>query len=291
MNTLSSVVRARVSGSFLKAAIFAFAVVPAWGVFSSAPARADTKVPEQLRDVGVEEHLGATVSLSELTFKDEGGAPVALSQYFSRGRPVLLNLVYYECPTLCGFVLKGFLEGLRKLDWTPGKQFEVVTLSINHREGAELAAKKKATYLEALGRPQAESGWHFLTGDEKAIGALAAQVGFRFKWDAAENQYAHPAVVFALTPDGRISRYLYGIEFKPKDLRLALLEASNGTIGTVIDRILMFCYRYDPMTRKYSLYLTRVMQGGAALTLLLFGGYLALFWRSERLRRAEPLNA
>jgi protein SCO1/2 len=174
------------------------------------------------------------------------------------------------------------VKSLKTFEWTPGQKFEIVTLSINPNEKSELAAKKKVAYLESYGRKEATSGWHFLTGDEVQIRKLAEQVGFGYRYEPKDNQYAHSAAIFALTPDGKISRYLYGIEFKNTDLRLTLLEASNGKIGTIVDRILLFCYRYDPQTRKYSIYLTKVMQTGCGLTLLVFGGYLSLFWRRER---------
>jgi protein SCO1 len=215
---------------------------------------------------------------------------VRLAQYFSTKRPVLLNLVYYDCPSLCGFVLKGFLDGLKPLSWTPGREFEIVTVSINPREKPQLAAKKKAAYLQELGRPGAEQGWHFLTGDEAQIQKLAAQVGFRYKWIEKDQQYSHSAAIFVLTPQGRISRYLYGVLFPERDLKLALLEASDGKIGTLVERFLLFCYRYDPQTRKYSIYLTQLMRLAALLTTLALGGYLALFWRRERKLKLPPMT-
>jgi protein SCO1/2 len=217
-----------------------------------------------------------------LKFRDESNQEVQLSRYFNHGKPVIVVFAYYECPSLCTLVLNGLVDSLKKLEWVPGKQFEVVTVSINPKDKPELAKLKKEAYLGEYGIPEAAAGWHFLTGEEAQIKQFTDAVGFAYKWDAEEKQYAHGAAIYALTPDGRISRYLYGIEFRPRDMKLALLEASNGKIGTVIERLLLFCYRYDPKTRKYSVYLTKVMQTGSAGTILIFGGYLALFWRKQR---------
>ena len=239
-------------------------------------------LPEQLKDVGITEKLGQSVAIHELKFRDEAGQPVTLSKYFASGKPVMLNLVYFSCPHLCTFVLNGTVDSLKKFEWTPGEQFEMVSVSIDPTETAELAAKKKESYLESLGKPAAAKGWHFLTGEESQIKRLASEIGFGYRYEASEKQYAHAAANFVLTPEGKISRILYGIEYAQKDLRLSLVEASNGKIGTIVDRFLLFCYRYDPVTRKYSIYLTKIMQAGCAATILVFGGYLALFWRRQR---------
>lgn len=240
------------------------------------------EIPDELKEIKISEHLGDAVSVKDLVFKDEAGKSVHLSDYFHAGKPVILNLTYFECPNLCTFVLNGLVSGMKKLDWVPGKQFEIVTVSINPRETPELAARKKAAYLDAYGKEGVAQGWHFLTGEEPAIKQLAQQVGFGYRYDEKEKQYAHSAAIFALTPEAKISRYLYGVEFQPMDLKLSLLEASNGKIGTVVDRILLFCYRYDPQTHKYSVYLTNLMQASGAGTVLVFGGYMAVFWRRQR---------
>jgi protein SCO1/2 len=271
---------------FITAAAFSFA--PLFVAATHSAFAVD--IPEQLKGASITEHPGESLfmpstGIKEATFKDESGQPVKLEQYFNHGKPVVIVLAYYECPNLCTFVLNGLVESMRGLSpegWVPGKQFEVVTLSINPKEGPELAARKKAAYLATYGKPEAAAGWHFLTGDEAGIRKVADAIGFGYKWDPEEKQYAHSAAIFAITPDGRISRTLYGIEYKPRDLKLALLEASDGKIGTVVDRFLLFCYRYDPKTRKYSVYLTQVMQAGGAGTVLVFGGYLAVFWRRQR---------
>jgi len=239
-------------------------------------------IPPELAGIGITEHLGDTVSLSSLKFKNELGEVKPLSDYFKRGHPVVLTLVYYQCPNLCNFMLNGLLDGLKTFEWTPGNQFDIVTISINPNETPELAEKKKQSYMKAYSRPEAASGWHFLTGEESQIKQLAKEVGFGYRYDPVEKQYAHSAALYVLTPEGKISRYLYGIEYPNRDLRLALLEASRGKIGTVVDRFLLFCYRYDPHTRKYSVYLTRIMQSACGATVVLFGGYLFIFWRRQR---------
>lgn len=256
---------------FLLVASFFFGIVPVY-----------SEVPAELEQIKITEHLGSTVSIDQILLKNELGQPVKLSSFFQKKHPVLLALVYYECPNLCNFLLNGLVKSLKTLDWSPGQQFEIVAVTINPKEGPELATRKKEAYIQAYGRPGSAAGWHFLTGEESQLKQLANEIGFGYKYDPVEKQYAHSAAIYTLTPEGKISRYLYGIEFASKDLRLALLEASNGKIGTVVDRLLLFCYRYDPQTRKYSVYLTNIMQFSCGLTALIFGGYLAVFWRRQR---------
>ncbi|MCM2324748.1 MAG: SCO family protein [Oligoflexia bacterium] len=248
---------------------------PAWAV----------ERPQQLQGVGITERLGDQVSLADLRFRAEDGREVVLSDYFKPNRPVVLQLGYYECPTLCGLVFNGLVKVLRQLPWVPGEKFGVVTLSIDPREEPALASAKKKSLIEALGKPEAAAGWHLLTGTEAEIGKLARQVGFGYRYDPQDKQFAHPAVLVVLTPEGRVSRYLYGAEFAPRDLKLALLEASKGRSGTVIDRILLFCYRYDASTRSYSIYATRLIQAASALLVLMMGVTFGLFWRRERRAR------
>jgi len=271
-----------VTAALVASASFASSSVP------SSTGQSSSVLPENLKDVQIEDRLGNQVEIQGLQFRDEAGNSVPLSTYFNRGRPVVLALVYYECPNLCTLVLSGLLETLKAFDWVPGEKFEVLSVSINPKETAELATTKKNNYLKEYGKPEAAKGWHFLTGEEEQIRALADQVGFRYKYVEEEQQYAHGAALFVLTPDGRLSRTLYGIQYAPKDFKLALLEASEGKIGTVVERFLLFCYSYDPVTRKYSVTLTRVMQAGGLASTLLFGGYLAIFWyRQRRPKKAE----
>lgn len=241
-----------------------------------------SEIPDELKAAQIEEKLGAQVDVGGLRFTDEAGRRVTLNSFFTEQRPVILTMVYYGCPNLCGFFLTGFLETLKNLDWTAGSRFEIVTLSIDPTEDSELATAKKASYLKAYNREGAAKGWHFLTGDEQSIRRLANQVGFGYRYDAEEKQYAHSAAAIILTPDGKVSRYLHGISFAPRDLKLALLEASSGKIGTVIERALMFCYRYDPHTRGYSLAVMRVVQVGSVGMILFVFVYLMVFWRKQR---------
>lgn len=245
--------------------------------------QAAESVPVELQEVGIQENLGDGISL-DLTFIDEAGSKVPLQSFFNGERPVILNLVYYECPNLCNFLLNGFVEGLSHLEWTAGEEFEIVTISIDPREGPPLAAAKKESYLKLYNRPEAKSGWHFLTGSESNIGQLADEIGFRYRYDEDQKQYAHAAAIFVLTPQGEISRYLYGIDYPPRDLKLALLEASEGKIGNPIEKFLLFCYHYDPKGQKYALFATNLMKvagGGAVVGIVVFLSYLGIRQRRK----------
>ncbi len=223
-------------------------------------------VPYELQGIGIDEKLGATLDLNT-PFLDEKGEKKELKAFFDGKRPVIVTLVYYECPNLCGLLLKGFLDSLKTFPWSVGEQFDVVTLSIDPKEGPELAAAKKKNILEIYTRPSAEKGWHFLTGSEADVRKVASTLGFNYRYDAEEKQYAHAAGIFILTPEGKLSRVLYGISFSLRDLKLALLEASQGKIGTVVDRLLMFCYHYDPKGRKYALLAVNLMKVAGAVTI------------------------
>jgi protein SCO1/2 len=244
---------------------------------AGAAAGAEPDRPAILRDVGFDQRLGAQVPL-DLPFRDESGARVTLGDYV-RDKPVVLVPAYYECPMLCTIVLNGVVSALRALPFDVGREFRVVTVSFNPRETSELAAAKKATYLHEYRRPGAEAGWHFLVGDDTSIRPLMDAIGFRYAWDATASQYAHASGLVVLTPDGHISRYFYGVEFPPKDLRLALVEASNARIGSFVDQILLFCFHYDPSTGRYSRVALTAVRVGGVLTLVA----LALFiWTSLR---------
>lgn len=244
-------------------------------------ARADQPLPAMLEGVGVDEKLTRTVDLN-LTFTAENGYEKPLREYFHKDRPVILNLVYYTCPMLCNLVLNAQTAALKQIPWMPGEEFEVVTISIDPRETFDLAKKKKAIYLSDYDRPA--PGWHFLTDYQDHAKALAAQVGFNYRWDPKQEQFAHPAIIMVLTPEGKISRYLYGIKFKPRDVRLALTEAAAGKWSQTIDRILLFCYHYDPQSHSYTLFATNVMRGGGILTVLLLGFSILRLIRAERAR-------
>jgi len=235
--------------------------------------------PAPLREVAIDQRLDASVPL-DLPFRDESGAPVTLARYFGK-RPVILSLVYYECPMLCTLVLNGLVRALRTLTFEPGREFEVVTVSFDPRDTAELAAKKKATYLAEYGRAGAAEGWHFLTGDAAAITGLAQAVGFHYAWVPEEKQFAHAAAIMVLTPEGRISRYFFGVEYSPRDLRFGLIDATAGKIGTVVDHLLLYCYRYDPATGRYGAIAMNLVRAGGVLTVVALGAFIVVMRRRE----------
>lgn len=263
-----------------KISLLAIAALALGGVVF-AESREEIK-PKELDQVGVTEHLNQQVDL-DLTFIAEDGYPHALKEYFHSGRPVVLNLVYYTCKMLCNIVLNAQVQSLRKIDWTPGEQYEIVTVSIDPAENFQLAREKKASYLESYGRPA--PGWHFLADNGGNARQLARQVGFGYKFDEGTAQYAHPAVVFILTPEGKMSRYLYGVQFKPLDVRLALTEAAQGKFG-VTERILLFCFHYDPAAKGYVPFAQNIMKSSGVFTILVMGFFLYRFWRRERIRAA-----
>lgn len=241
--------------------------------------------PELLRDVGIDQNLNTPVPL-DLQFRDEAGRPVKLSQYFGR-KPVILSLVYYNCPMLCTQVLNGLDRGLRNVPLDLGKDFEVITVSIDPSETAKLAAAKRDLYTGIYGRPGAAEGWHFLTGDDAQIKQLAASVGFRYAYDTDSKQFAHASGIMVLTPSGKISRYFYGIQYPSRDLRLGLVEASEGRIGSPVDQVLLFCYHYDPVTGKYGLLISRVIKIAGILTVLSIGLMIFVLARREHYRLPE----
>lgn len=255
------------------------ALVLAALLVAALPARAEEQRPPLLREIGFDQHLGEAVPL-DLAFRDEAGASVRLGDYFGR-KPVVLSLNYYACPMLCTVTLNGLASALDIISMSAGKEFEVVTVSFDPSETPRLAAAKKKVYLERYKRPGAAEGWHFLTGDAAPIAALTKAVGFRYAWDADTKQFAHPAGVLVLTPEGRIARYLYGIEYAPRDLRLAVVEASSGRIGNPVDQIILACYQYDPMTGKYGAAIMRMVRVAGALTVAALVGFIGLMLRRE----------
>ncbi|MEW6756500.1 MAG: SCO family protein [Candidatus Latescibacterota bacterium] len=253
------------------------------GVLTGAPGGQplDPSLRQQIR---IEQKLGAQVPL-DLTFTDETGAPVRLGQYFG-DRPVVLALVYYECPMLCTQVLNGLVRGLRPLGLHIGEEFEVVTVSIDPEESAELARQKKEEYVREYRRPASAAGWHFLTGQPQAIAGLAGAVGFGYEYDARTDQYIHASAVMVATPEGRLSRYFYGIDFAPRDLRLGLVESSSGRIGSPVDELTLLCYAYDPQTGRYGFAVFAALRLGAVATVLALGTYIAVMLYRERRRAA-----
>ncbi len=264
------------------------AVFVAAALVAAAPAAAQlaNQVPTQLEEVGIEEHLDAKLPL-DLAFRDENGAVVTLGDYFDGSKPVILTLNYFKCPMLCGLQLNGLLDGLMDLDWTPGQEFEVVTVSINPLETPALATEKKQNYMKRFGRPSAAKGWHFLTGAEPEIRQLATTLGFGYTYDKETGEFAHAAAIFVSTPEGRVARYLYGIEYPAKRLRLALLEASEGEIGTSLDQLILYCYHYDPSSRRYSPVAMNIMRLGGGATVLVLGLTLGGYWVREARRRKK----
>jgi len=252
--------------------------------FGTAIAQDRTEpVPKQLTRVGVEEKLDAALPL-QLLFKDEAGRDVSLGSYFRPNHPVVLTLNYYRCPMLCTLELNGLVAGMKGLAWTPGDEFNVVTISFDARETPALARAKRQTYLEELGRPSAEAGWHFLTGSPASIEALTKAVGFSTQFDASTDQFGHAAVVILATPEGRVARYLYGVVFEPATLKLALLEASKGKIGSTWERFILYCYHYDANQGRYALAALSIMRVGGALTVLVLGSMIGAFWLRDRRR-------
>jgi len=240
--------------------------------------------PADLDGVGLTAKLDAEIPLS-LEFTDEAGKAVRLADYFEKGRPVILTLNYYRCPMLCTLVLNGLVAGLRDVELEAAKDYQIVTVTIDPREKPDLAKAKKASYLESFKRPFPAEGWHFLTGGAEPIKALAAAAGFGYRYVEADDQYAHPAAIYVLTPEGRISRVLTGVEFHPKTLRLALVEASSGKMGSAIDQILLYCYHYDAERGRYAPAAVKIMRLGGAVTALALGLTLATFWVREARRR------
>jgi protein SCO1 len=244
--------------------------------------------PPYLENVGIEQHLDAQIP-ADLSFIDDAGRPVKLGDYFGK-KPLILNLVYYNCTMLCGEALTGLTGAMKMIKFDVGNEFDVVTVSFNPKETPEVAAAKKADYLRRYGRPGAASGWHFLTGPADSINALTKAVGFQYQYDAARNQYAHATAIMVLTPQGRISRYFYGVDFPPKDLRMGLVEASQNKIGNLTDQVLLYCYHYDPATGKYGAIVSNMLKLGAGFIILLLGGGILLLLRLEKIAPRKTWN-
>jgi protein SCO1 len=258
-------------------------ILLAFGSFASA--RGDDRLNGMMSQVGFDQRLDAQVPL-EVPLRDEAGRTVHLGDYAGT-RPVVLTLNYYNCPMLCTIELNGLLRSLLTLSFDVGDQFEIVTLSINPRETPALAAAKKAGYLRRYGRAGAERGWHFLTADEDSIRQVARAVGFRYVYDPKSDQYAHPAGFVILTPQGRVSRYFYGVEYPPRDLRLGLIEASAGKIGTPVDQLLLLCFHYDSSTGKYNFAIMSAIRILSVATVLALGTFMLVMFRRDRRPRHQ----
>jgi protein SCO1/2 len=248
-------------------------------------------LPKPLQEVGIDQRLGEQIPL-DAVFRDEAGREVRLGEYFNHGRPVIITLVYYECPMLCNQVLNELAGSIKTLSFNVGQEFDIVTVSFDARETPELAAAKKESYMARYGRAGAEAGWHFLTGEQKSIDALTRAVGFRYTYDEKSKQFAHASGIMLTTPEGRLARYFYGLEYSPKDLRLSIVEASANKIGTPVDALMLYCFHYDPASGKYGLAIMNIVRLSGVLTV---GGIFALIFfmrrRGDGRHRAEALKA
>jgi protein SCO1 len=247
--------------------------------FAILPTQAQDPPAGILNEIGVDQKLNVPVPL-DLTFKDETGNDVKLRDFFDR-KPVILSLVYYECPMLCSMTLNGLVKSMRPLAFNIGDDFEVVTISFDPNEKHDLAAAKKDVYVKDYGRAGAEKGWHFLTGSADSIERLTQAVGYRYQWDKYTKQWAHVSAIVILTPDGRVSQYLYGIEFSSRDLRLSLVQASQNRIGTLVDRILLYCYHYNPETGKYGIVIMNTVRIASLATVVALAAFIVFSRRRE----------
>ena len=252
-------------------------------LFTTAPTNAQlgaSTPPPMLRNVGIEQNLNTPLPL-DLVFANEEGKAVALREYFGE-KPVVLAFVYYECPMLCTQILNGLLESARVMKFDIGAEYEIVTVSFDPGETPALATGKKKIYLQQYGRLGAEQGWHFLTGDSAAIKALTEAAGFHYRYDPATDQFAHASAILVITPQGKISKYFYGVEYSPRDLRLALVEAAENKIGSAVDQLLLYCFHYDPLTGKYSLVVINVLRVAGVATVLSLATFMLVMFRRER---------
>jgi protein SCO1/2 len=266
---------------FLTLAVMAiFVAAPALAHNENAAPIASHSQPEMLKNIDIEQRLGSKLPL-KTSFRNETGAPVSLQEYFS-GKPVLLAFTYFDCPMLCPLVLEGLVRSLRPLSLSVGRDFDIVVISIDEHDNPDGARKKKTDTVIRYGRDGTAAGWHFLTGEKSAIEAVTGSAGFTYAWDQASSQYMHASGVFILTPEGKIARVLYGIDYAPRDVRLALVEAANGTIGTAVDQLLLYCYHYDPITGKYGFVIMNSLRAAGVTTVLAIASFIGVMLRRER---------
>lgn len=243
-------------------------------------------LPRRLVGVDVKEHLSAPVPM-DLAFEDENGKPVTLKDYFDGSVPVILTMNYSNCPMLCSLQLTALVEGLKKVDWTIGKEYRIVTVSYDPTETQELAHRTKARYLAQYARPGSEGGWHFLHGSENNVQAMAKALGITYHYNEARKEYAHPATVILSTPNGKIDRYLYGLDYPEKTLHLSLVESSEGKIGTTVDQLILFCFHYDANEGRYAPVARNIMRAGGGATVFLLAGFLTVLSRRDKKRKNE----
>jgi protein SCO1/2 len=287
-------VNASLRVSFFGALVIAIAIaVSPSNAHAQAANTVEQATPEQLKHVGVDEHLDAQVPL-DAQFRDQTGKAVKLGDYFDGKRPVILTFAYHSCPMLCSMLLNATMESLKNIGWRIGKEFDVLTISFDPNESLEKSAAKRDELLAGYGypadNPHANKGWNFLIGNEANIKRTTEAVGYNYTYDAEEKQFGHPAVIMLLKPNGHVSRYLYGIEYSPTDLKLGLLEATEGKSVTTVERVILFCYRYDPHEGKYVVVANRVMRIGGGMCALGLGAFLGFYWRKER-KRSKKLAA
>jgi len=271
---------------------FAFCIAPAesqtspGGGAPHAAGTTSTETPKPLENVTFEQRLGTQLPL-DTRFRDESGRDVALGDYFGK-RPVVLAFVYYSCPMLCTQVLNGVSGAAKALPFTIGKDFDVVYVSFDPRDTPETAAAKKEAQLRDYKQDATAAGWHYLTGNQASIARVTSAAGFSYRWDEATGQFAHVSGVLVTTPDGRLSRYFYGVEYSPKELRMALVESSEGHVGSAVDQLLLYCYHYDPATGRYGVIAMNLVRLGGAITLVLLVGFILLMRKREKQQNAEP---
>jgi protein SCO1/2 len=254
--------------------------------YKREPGMVSTAIPAPLREIGFDQNLDKPVPL-DTPFRDESGRTVTLGEYFGR-RPVVMVFAYYDCPMLCTLVINGLASALDVLSLEPGRDFEIVTVSFDPRDTPATASAKKAAYIARYKKAGAAAAWHFLSGDQASIDRLTKAAGFRYVWDKDTSQFAHPTGVIVLTPDGRLARYLFGVEYGPRDLRYALVEASSGRVGTAVDTLLLYCYHYDPITGRYGFAIMSAIRLAAIATVLALGTFIVVMVRRENPRTAEP---
>lgn len=272
---------------FKRASVAGFALVFLLCLISSGRAQQinDTK-PKNLQGVGIDEHLGDVVP-KDTWFLDSKGDTVTIGELLEPDKPVLLTPVYFDCPMLCSLVLHGVYSGISKLDWQVGDEYQVITFSFNHNEGPELAAKYKKAYIDSLGQKGASDSWHFLTGNTEQIQKLTDAIGFNFKYIPERKQFAHNATILFLSPEGKITRYLYGISYSKLNLKNALYDAADGKVGSVVDKVLLYCYQYDPASNSYVPVAFNIMKVGGFATMIILGIFLGLLWLNEKRSKSK----
>jgi protein SCO1 len=262
-------------------------MVSVFFIFGNANAQLNQGAPAILEEIGVDEKLGEKIPL-DLRFANSEGDSVSIGELMKDGKPVLLNPLYYECPVLCNMVLDAVYKVVNELAWSPGTDYTIISFSIDPEETPAMAASTRDQYLSSLNRPGAEQGWHFLTGQKESITKLTDAIGFRYKYDERTGEYLHLASIMMISPDGTITRYLYGAAFREFDLRNALNEAADGTIGSTLERVMFYCFTYDPSSQSYVPVAMNIMKLGGLATVIFLGIFLSVFWRRERSSSQTP---